>query len=88
MTRSLCNIHIYIVVVFFLCVFVVVMAHQTSIIASRYPSVHSAGITEVHDVPVRVIIRPIPPILDEEKVASIMETLMVRNFRLAPSKKN
>jgi len=57
----------------------VMMAHQKSIIANRYPSVHSAGISEVHEVPINVIIRPIPPILEEEKVASLMETIKVKN---------
>ncbi|XP_053209417.1 putative sulfiredoxin isoform X2 [Panonychus citri] len=38
-------------------------------------SIHAAGITEVHEVPMDVIIRPIPPILDEDKVESLMETL-------------
>lgn len=40
-------------------------------------SIHAAGITEVHEVPMDVIIRPIPPILDEDKVESLMETLKV-----------
>lgn len=38
-------------------------------------SVHSGQITEVHSVPVRVITRPIPPVLDEDKVLSLMETI-------------
>lgn len=54
------------------------MAHQNSIIASRYPSVHSAGISEVHDVPIHVLIRPIPSSLEQEKVSSLMETIKVR----------
>jgi sulfiredoxin len=56
------------------------MAHQNSIIASRYPSVHSAGISEVHDVPIGVIIRPIPSSLDQDKVLSLMETIKVSFF--------
>ncbi|XP_039961337.1 putative sulfiredoxin isoform X1 [Bactrocera neohumeralis] len=38
-------------------------------------SVHSAAITEVHMVPMSVIHRPIPPVLDEEKVQSLMNTI-------------
>uniref|UniRef100_T1K9S2 Sulfiredoxin n=2 Tax=Tetranychus urticae TaxID=32264 RepID=T1K9S2_TETUR len=38
-------------------------------------SIHAAGITEVHNVPISVIIRPIPPVLDENKVQSLMNTL-------------
>ncbi|XP_005184028.1 putative sulfiredoxin isoform X2 [Musca domestica] len=38
-------------------------------------SVHSANIEEIHNVPMRVIHRPIPPVLDDDKVKSLMETL-------------
>uniref|UniRef100_A0A4D5RCV6 sulfiredoxin n=1 Tax=Ixodes scapularis TaxID=6945 RepID=A0A4D5RCV6_IXOSC len=38
-------------------------------------SVHSAHIQEVHDIPVEVLIRPLTPVLDEEKVASLVEAL-------------
>lgn len=41
-------------------------------------SIHSTHITEVHNVPMRVITRPIPPVLDEDKVLSLMETIQVR----------
>ncbi|KAK3700088.1 hypothetical protein QZH41_015044, partial [Actinostola sp. cb2023] len=57
------------------------MAHQESIIASRYPSVHSAGISEIHEVPIQVIIRPIPSLLDEEKVLSLMQTIKYSNTK-------
>lgn len=43
-------------------------------------SVHAAHITEVHNVPMRVLIRPIPSVLDETKVASLMETIQVMGF--------
>lgn len=42
-------------------------------------SIHSANIAEVHNVPMQVIIRPIPPVLDELKVQSLMETIKVIN---------
>ncbi|XP_037811653.1 putative sulfiredoxin [Lucilia sericata] len=38
-------------------------------------SVHSASIDEIHEVPMSVIHRPIPSVLDEEKVKSLMETI-------------
>lgn len=38
-------------------------------------SVHSAHITEVHDIPVDVLIRPLAPVLDEAKVVGLMEAL-------------
>lgn len=40
-------------------------------------SIHSANIEEVHEVPLNVILRPIPSEFDEAKVQSIMETLQV-----------
>ncbi|XP_046670891.1 putative sulfiredoxin [Homalodisca vitripennis] len=45
--------------------------------ASEVTSIHSHQIAEVHKVPMRVIIRPFPPEVDEEKVKSIMHTLEV-----------
>ncbi|KAJ8884031.1 hypothetical protein PR048_015888, partial [Dryococelus australis] len=38
-------------------------------------SIHAALISEVHDIPMDVLIRPFPPEVDEEKVKSIMDTL-------------
>lgn len=43
-------------------------------------SIHSASINEIHDVPMSVIHRPIPPILDENKVKSLMQTFKVCTF--------
>lgn len=40
-------------------------------------SIHSDNVEEVHNIPVDVIIRPIPPVLDEEKVQSLMDTIKV-----------
>ena len=40
-------------------------------------SVHSAGINEIHQVPINVINRPIIPVLEEEKVRSLMKTIQV-----------
>lgn len=45
--------------------------------ASMDTTVHSAGISEVYDVPMEVIKRPIPSVLDENKVQSLMETIKV-----------
>lgn len=43
----------------------------------RCTSVHSAGIEQIHEMPLNEIIRPIPPQVDEEKVKSLMDTLSV-----------
>lgn len=40
-------------------------------------SIHSSSIKEVYAVPMRVIVRPIPPVLDELKVQSLMKTIKV-----------
>lgn len=42
------------------------------------PSIHSAQIEEIHEVPIEFIKRPIPPLLDEAKVASLMDTYKVQ----------
>uniref|UniRef100_A0ACB8F7Q4 Uncharacterized protein n=1 Tax=Sphaerodactylus townsendi TaxID=933632 RepID=A0ACB8F7Q4_9SAUR len=41
-------------------------------------SIHSQGIAATHHVPMRVIIRPLPPVLDEDKVGSLMRTVQVK----------
>lgn len=38
-------------------------------------SIHSDSVKEVHLVPMHVIIRPIPSVLDERKVQSLMNTI-------------
>lgn len=38
-------------------------------------SIHSSIDAEIHDVPMRVLIRPFPPEVNEEKVNSLIETL-------------
>ena len=40
-------------------------------------SIHTATVAEVHRVPMNAIIRPIPPVVDEDKVNSLMETIKV-----------
>lgn len=40
-------------------------------------SVHSDQINEIHNVPIGVLIRPFPSILDESKVQSLMDTIKV-----------
>ena len=52
-------------------------------VMSAERSVHSAGIAEVHQVPINVINRPILPVLEEEKVKSLMKTIEVRKAHLA-----
>nr|XP_016939049.1 putative sulfiredoxin isoform X1 [Drosophila suzukii] len=43
--------------------------------SSMDTTIHSAGIGEIHMVPMSVIQRPIPSVLDEKKVQSLMETI-------------
>ncbi|XP_075701615.1 sulfiredoxin-1 [Rhinoderma darwinii] len=38
-------------------------------------SIHSSNISDVHNIPMRVLIRPIPSVLEESKVESLMETI-------------
>ncbi|XP_046591128.1 putative sulfiredoxin isoform X2 [Neodiprion lecontei] len=38
-------------------------------------SIHAGNITEIHEVPMRVVTRPFPPEVNEEKVKSLMDTL-------------
>lgn len=40
-------------------------------------SIHSDTVEEVHNIPMQVIIRPFPPVLDEQKVQSLMDTIRV-----------
>lgn len=45
-------------------------------------SIHSALIDEVYDIPMKEIIRPLPSVLDENKVQSLIETIQVILFFL------
>ena len=47
---------------------------KTSVMSSN-TTIHSANISEVHNVPINIIHRPIPPVLDEAKVQSLMESI-------------
>ncbi|XP_066500815.1 sulfiredoxin-1 [Hoplias malabaricus] len=52
---------------------------------SENRSIHSDNVEEVHNVPMEVIIRPIPSVLDENKVHSLMETLKeTSDIRIVP----
>ncbi|KAL4219656.1 Sulfiredoxin [Mactra antiquata] len=48
---------------------------------SNTGSIHSGQIGEVHNVPLKILIRPIPSVLDETKVKSLMETIQNENTR-------
>ena len=54
--------------------------HKHGTCDKEITSVHSDQIHEVHNVPVDVLIRPIPSVLDEAKVQSLMETIKVRHL--------
>lgn len=47
-------------------------------------SIHTQHISAVHNVPVRVLIRPIPAELEQGKVQSLVETLQVSAAPLPP----
>ncbi len=51
--------------------------NQPSTSTGSKTSIHAGHITEVHDVPMEVLIRPFPSELDENKVKSLMETIQV-----------
>lgn len=80
--NSACNVpamamlssrHICLVVVVVVCCLI-----QTSLRAmASESSVHSAAVNEVHLVPIDIIIRPIPPVLEEAKVNSLIKTIQV-----------
>lgn len=38
-------------------------------------SIHAANISEIHDIPMNVLIRPFIPEVDEKKVSSLMKSL-------------
>ncbi|XP_016331659.1 sulfiredoxin-1 [Sinocyclocheilus anshuiensis] len=38
-------------------------------------SIHSDNIQDIHSIPMDVIIRPIPPVLDDQKVQSLMSSI-------------
>lgn len=48
-------------------------------------SIHSASISEIHDIPMSEIHRPLPSILDEVKVRSLMETIQVNRIEMFSS---
>ncbi|XP_051887278.1 sulfiredoxin-1 [Pristis pectinata] len=53
-------------------------AHPSNLSAegARGPqSIHSENIPDTHYIPMRILIRPFPPVLDEDKVRSLMETI-------------
>jgi len=46
--------------------------------SSSSSSIHSASINEIYNIPMKDISRPLPSILDEKKVQSLMETIQVK----------
>ncbi|XP_026188455.1 sulfiredoxin-1 isoform X2 [Mastacembelus armatus] len=47
-------------------------------------SIHSDSVEEVHNVPLKFLIRPIPPELDQQKVQSLMETIKTADISVVP----
>ncbi len=47
-------------------------------LSTEPPSIHSASIEEIYNIPMKDISRPLLSILDEKKVQSLMETIQVK----------
>ncbi|XP_020846324.1 sulfiredoxin-1 [Phascolarctos cinereus] len=47
-------------------------------------SIHSGNIATVHNVPLSVLIRPLPSVLDPDKVKSLMDTIQEDPDRVPP----
>ena len=45
------------------------------LVRSISSSIHSASIDQIYNIPMKDIVRPLPSVLDECKVQSLMETL-------------
>ena len=67
--------HICLVVVVVVCCFSLIPISLRAMASDS--SVHSAAVNEVHLVPIDIIIRPIPPVLEEAKVNSLIKTIQV-----------
>ncbi|XP_050973348.1 sulfiredoxin-1 [Labeo rohita] len=52
-----------------------VLTRKMGSLGSENRSIHSDNIQDVHNIPMDVIIRPIPPVLDEQKVQSLMTSI-------------
>lgn len=63
--------------VYFLRQFALSSQHSMGSLKNENRSIHSDNVEEVHNIPMDVIIRPIPPVLEEEKVQSLMDTIKV-----------
>ncbi|XP_033006933.1 sulfiredoxin-1 [Lacerta agilis] len=59
-------------------------AENVANMASEGRSIHSDNIAAVHEVPMKVIIRPIPPVLEEGKVESLMRTIQEEADHVPP----
>lgn len=58
---------------------------KRSELGDEITSIHAAHVKDVHEVPMKVLLRPIPSVLDENKVESLMETIKNPTTRhLAP----
>ncbi|MCI4380733.1 hypothetical protein PGIGA_G00243330 [Pangasianodon gigas] len=59
--------------------------HSMGSLENENRSIHSDNVEEVHNIPMDVIIRPIPPDLDEDKVQSLMDTIkQTSDIRVVP----
>jgi hypothetical protein len=51
-------------------------------------SIHSAYIDEIYNIPMKDINRPLPSILDDKKVQSLMETIQVKTDEFCLLRRN
>jgi sulfiredoxin len=51
---------------------------KNNCLSNESPSIHSASINEIYNIPMKDISRPLPSILDEKKVQSLMKTIQVK----------
>ncbi|CAF3448301.1 unnamed protein product [Rotaria sp. Silwood1] len=60
-------------------------SQTSSACSSNEPSsIHSASIEEIYDIPMKDINRPLPSVLDENKVQSLMETIQTMESNRVP----
>ena len=68
----MCILTCFVIAMFFT---VMCDSHKMQCTSQVNTSIHAAHITDVHMVPMHVIMRPIPPVLDDAKVVSLMKTI-------------
>lgn len=63
------------------CLFIRTVVNCSRRMSASNRSIHSSHIDEIHQIPIEIVNRPIPPVLDQQKVQSLMETFKVNQSR-------